>query len=94
LENRWCSQKLVAEAVCEDSPAAEPQKYPLPCNKQHSFYAGISVIVSKCVSYLVYTNTVLRIWKRLMLQVVLLWWAMTKSLGTAPRYKLAVAAAA
>jgi hypothetical protein len=77
-----------------DGPAAEPQKYSLPSNKQHSFYAGIIVIVSKCMSYLVYTNTVLRIGKSNMLQVVLLGWAMTESLATAIRYKLAVTAAA
>jgi len=85
---------MVAEAVRGEGPAAEPQKYSLPCNKQHSFYSGISVIVSKCISYLVYTNTVLSIGKRHVLQVVLLGWAMTASLGAAPRYKLAVATAA
>jgi len=85
---------VAAEAVRGDVPAAEPQKYSLPCKKQHSFYDGISVIVSKCISYLVFTNTVLRIGKRHTLQFVLLGWAMTEILGTAPRYKLAVAAAA
>ena len=85
---------MVAEAVRGYGPAAVPQKYSLPCSKQHSLYDGISVIVSKYISYLVYTNTVLIIGKRHMLQVVLLGWAMTECLGSAPRYKLAVAAAA
>jgi hypothetical protein len=84
---------VVAESVRGDGPAAEPQDYSLPCNKQHSFHAGISVIVSECISYLFYNNTLLRTGKRRMLQVVLLGWAVTESLGTAPRYKVAVAAA-
>jgi hypothetical protein len=85
---------VAAEAVRGEVPAAEPQKYSLPCNKQHSVYKGMSVIVSKCISYHVYTNTVLRVGKRHVLQIVLLGWAMSEFLGTVPRYKLAVAAAA